>query len=260
MLMTAPTVSMQYDRFVQWLDALERRHLSNLNFSEVRRAVQALSSLYVERRERIDTGSAFTGAGKRAAFAMYFSPLHFLLVAHIVRTLEAQIPQNASILDLGCGTGAAGAAWAVECAPESSVVGVDRNRWALQECQWTYHQLQVRGLAKVADLGKLRIPANTAVIAAFTMNELDVRTRDRFRREFIMTANRGAPVLIVEPIARRMNLWWDDWSKEWTQHGGRTDDWRFRIDLPERLALMDKAAGLNHGELTGRSLWLPGVA
>jgi hypothetical protein len=27
--------------------------------------------------------------------------------------------------------------------------------------------------------------------------------------------------------------------------------------LPESLALMDKAAGLDHRELTGRSLWIP---
>jgi hypothetical protein len=71
---------MRDDLFVQWFNALQDRHLSELNFSEVRRAVQALSSLYVERRGRIDAGAAFSGAGKRAAFAMYFGPLHFLLV------------------------------------------------------------------------------------------------------------------------------------------------------------------------------------
>src|SRR5262245_32060426 len=103
--------------FVHWFEALQRRHLANLNFSEVRRAVQALSSLYVERRERIDTGLAFSGAGKRAAFAMYFGPLHFLLVRQIVRALEARLPRNVSILDLGCGTGVAGAAWSLELEP-----------------------------------------------------------------------------------------------------------------------------------------------
>jgi hypothetical protein len=29
--------------------------------------------------------------------------------------------------------------------------------------------------------------------------------------------------------------------------------------LPEKLALMDKAAGLDHRELTGRSLWIASV-
>jgi len=248
---------MQNDPFVHWFEALEHRHMAKLNFSEVRRAVQALSSIYVERRKRIDTGAAFSGAGKRAAFAMYFAPLHFLLVRHIVRKLEARIPENAGILDLGCGTGAAGAAWALELGGQPRVFGVDRNRWALQECKWTYEQLGIQGTVRSAEISVLRIPASTAVIAAFTINELDPEARDRFRRDLITTARRGAPVLIIEPIARRSLLWWDDWAHDWGVLGGRQDEWRFRMDLPKRLTMMDKAAGLDHRELTGRSLWLP---
>jgi len=106
----------------------------------------------------------------------------------------------------------------------------------------------------------LSIPASTAVIAAFTIDELDASARDRFRRDLITIARRGAPVLIVEPIARRLMPWWDDWAHDWQALGGRQDEWRFRVDLPERLMLMDRAAGLDHRELTGRSLWLPVIA
>jgi SAM-dependent methyltransferase len=245
------------DPFVHWFNALERRHLTNLSFSEVRKGIQALSSLYVERRGGIDRGHVFSGAGKRAAFAMYFGPLHFLLVREIVRALDARLPQRTSILDLGCGTGAAGAAWALAFEARPQLIGVDRNSWALQECRWTYQQLGVQGKAKAADLDTLRIPANTAVIAAFTINELDLHLREHFRREFTRHAEDGAPVLIVEPIARRLTSWWDEWSQEWGARGGRADEWRFPIELPDRLKLMDKASGLSHRELTGRSLWLP---
>ena len=246
--------------FVHWFEALERRHLTNLSFSEVRKAVQSLSSLYVERRESIDSGSAFSGAGKRAAFAMYFGPLHFLLVREIVRALRARIPPNAALLDLGCGTGVAGAAWLLESEPPPKLIGVDRNSWALQECKWTYQRLGIRGAAKTAEISTVRIPANTGVIAAFTINELNPVSRGRFHGEFVRTARNGAPVLIVEPIARRLTSWWDEWARDWKAIGGREDEWRFRVDLPERLALMDKASGLNHRELTGRSLWLPPLA
>ena len=302
------------DPFPRWFEALEGRHLATLNFSEVRKAVQALSSLYVERRERIDAGAAFTGSGKRAAFAMYFGPLHFLLVREIVRALDARIPLDARLLDLGCGTGVAGSAWAIESQASPNVIGVDRNGWAVQECRWTYEQFGISGTAKVADVSRLSIPATTAVIAAFTINELDLSARERFRREFLKVARNGCPVLIIEPIARRLTSmsganasaiarshqvmsgananpkgrshqsmsganasptrsasaiarsrtkgrshqgWWGEWASEWKSVGGREDDWRFRVTLPERLALMDKAAGLDHRELTGRSLWLP---
>src|SRR5262249_25609736 len=124
------------DLFVHWFEALERRHLANLSFSEVRRAVQALSSLYVERREGGPGGSPLSSAGNRAAFAMYFAPLHFVLVREIVRALDARVRKGAAILDLGCGTGVAAAAWALSLEPEPPVIGVDRNQWALEECKW----------------------------------------------------------------------------------------------------------------------------
>jgi predicted RNA methylase len=246
--------------FSAWFGALERRHLESLSFSEVRRAVQALSSLYVERRDRIDRTSPFSGAGKRAAFAMYFAPLHFLLVREIVRALDARIPGGTAILDLGCGTGAAGTAWATEFAPDAKVIGIDRNAWALQECKWTYQQLGIHGTVKNADLSRVRIPSATAVVAAFTMNELNSASREGFLGEFMRTARSGAPVLVVEPIARRLASWWEDWAEKWQKNGGRVDEWRFHVELPDRLALMDRAAGLDHSQLTGRSLWLPPLA
>jgi len=243
--------------FVHWFEALERRHLAKLQFPEVRRAVQALSSLYVERRDRLDKCGVFDGAGKRAAFAMYFGPLHFLLVREIVRALGARIPENHALLDLGCGTGVAGAAWAGECEPRPRVIGVDRNSWAREESKWTYSQFGLSATTKTTDAGTLRIPSETAVIAAFTINELDPASRNRLLVDFLRAGERGAPVLVIEPIARRMTTWWEDWARDWKASGGRNDEWRFAADLPERLALMDKAAGLDHRQLTGRSLWLP---
>ena len=103
----------------------------------------------------------------------------------------------------------------------------------------------------------MRIQRRCAVIAAFTINELGAAVRDRFRDQFFTVAENGAPVLVIEPVARRLTSWWDEWARECKQAGGREDEWRFRVDLPERLALMDKAAGLDHRELTARSLWLP---
>ena len=228
--------------------------MSELTFQEVRRSVQALSSIYVENRGRIESRAPFDGAGKRAAFAMFYAPLHFLLIREIVRALGASHDALESICDLGCGTGCASAAWAQECSPKPKVTGVDRNAWALQECRWTYGVFEVRGTTRAADLRTFKIPPDAAVVAAFTINELDTETRDRFLHQFL---NMSKPVLIVEPIARRLTNWWDEWAREFRAVGGRDDQWRFTVDLPEKLKLMDRAAGLDHRELTARSLWLP---
>jgi hypothetical protein len=73
----------------------------------------------------------------------------------------------------------------------------------------------------------------------------------------LTAARHGSPVLVIEPIARSVASWWPDWAKEWIAAGGREDEWRFSVQLPETLAQMDKAAVLDHRELTGRSLWIP---
>ena len=131
------TVGMQTpDPLDSFHAALEARHLSELTFAEVRHALQALSSLYVERRERMAEGAVFDGAGKRAAFALYYGPMHFLLVREIVRGLALRAPRR--ILDLGCGTGTAGAAWALEGEPRARVEAVDRSGWAVAEARWTW--------------------------------------------------------------------------------------------------------------------------
>jgi hypothetical protein len=226
-----------------------------LKFPEIRRGVQALSSQYVEKRNKLESGAALAGAGKRAAFALFFGPLHFLLVREIVRALGAEA--GPSIIDIGCGTGVAGSAWALAASPPSKVRGVERNPWAASECRWTYQTLGIQGTVRNADISTLKLPRDVAVIAAFIMNELDVSTRQRYLRQFL-ASERRAPALVIEPVARRLVAWWDEWARQWTACGGREDTWRFRIELPERLRLMDRAAGLDHSELTGRSLWLPG--
>lgn len=249
---------MMPDPFLRWLGALEERHFAALNFQEVRRAVQALSALYVERRNRIGQGSALDGVGKRAAFATYFAPLHFLLVREIVRALGAAKDISSDILDLGCGTGIAGAAWALEMDPHPRLTGIDRNSWAIGEAKWTYGAFQLRSAVRSEDLSTFKIGKNTAVVAAFTINELSEEVRVRMFRELLAVARQGSPVLVIEPIARSVASWWSEWAQEWIAAGGREDEWRFSVQLPEFLALMDKAAGLDHRALTARSLWIQG--
>jgi hypothetical protein len=244
------------DPFPTYFAALETRQRSSLSFPEIRRALVALSSLYVERRERIRGGAALDGAGKRAAFALYYGPLHFLLVREIVEALGPALGVPRHLLDLGCGTGTSGAAWALAGggAP-ARVDGVDSSGWAVSEARWTLRQLGLRGDVVRGDAGRAALPRPPAgVIAAFTVNELDDGSRARLLPRLVEAARAGSPVLIVEPISRRVSPWWAEWSAGFRDAGGREDDWRFRPPLPPTLALLGKAAGLDAREITGRSL------
>jgi hypothetical protein len=98
--------------FDAWHAALRRRFERDLTFAEIRKGVQALSSLYVSRRSRLSESAAvFDGEGKRAAFALYYAPLHFIITHHVVGEIGFDAVPAAKLWDLGCGTGAGGAAW-----------------------------------------------------------------------------------------------------------------------------------------------------
>ena len=131
--------------FDAWLAALDERHLADFRPAEVGRALRALSSCYVERRSRLAEGGALETAGKRAAFALFYAPLHFLTADRVVSALPSPAPVT-EVLDLGCGTGAAGAAWALQCAA-GRISGFDRHPWAVAEANWTYRVLGLQGRA-----------------------------------------------------------------------------------------------------------------
>jgi len=240
-----------------WLAALEARHLADLTFPEVSRSLRALSATYVERRDRLSEGAALSGAGKRAAFALFYGPIHYLLVAGIVRQLPRAAAGAAQLVDLGCGTGASGAAWAGACDRRPQIIGVDRHPWALAEAARTYRELGLRARTIRGDAATVALPRSPALLlAAFTANELSEDARETLLRRLLERAKRGDRVLVVEPLAGFVAPWWNQWQKAFSETGGRADQWRFRVELPSIVAKLDRAAGLDHRELTGRSLYI----
>lgn len=258
---THPTSDPIWNR---WLAELTERHRRNLTFAELRKGVQALSDVYVHRKAGI-TGRALSGAGKRAAFASFYAPLHYLLGHEILNALRASTPQE--ILDLGCGTGTVGAAWARRGSPPASVLGVELQSWAAQEARLTYSALGVPGRVKVGDLLRERLgawanrgAASKGVVLAFTVNELTDSGRERLLRELQAAVTAGLCVLVVEPIAKRPVPWWPQWQSALGSCGAREDTWKIPVSLPPPLAEMDRAARLDHSVLKARSLWAPGAA
>jgi hypothetical protein len=244
------------DRFSAWIAALDERHLADLRPPEVGRALRALSSCYVERRSRLAEGAALETAGKRAAFALFYAPLHFQTTAHLVQQLGAE-REIQDIVDLGCGTGSAGAAWALTL-PAPRVAGFDRNAWAVAEANWTYRQLGIPGRAARQDLTRVQIQPRPGlgILAAYAVNELSDEARRSLLPRLLDAGTRGAAVLIVEPIARRLAPWWAPWEAAFTTAGGRSDEWRFPSMLPPRQRQLAKSAGLNPQEMTARTLFL----
>ncbi len=262
-----------------FLTDLEARHLADLRFSDVTRALRALSSAYVERRESaLADHKALDGAGKRAAFALYYGPLHYLLVQHIITSIDAPL-EPGLVVDLGCGTGVAGAAVANHLhAPEDlralrspdtlralrapRVLGIDTHPWTLDEARATYKAFGLTHDVRRGHAARTRFPADASIIvAAFVVNELKDNDRPELLRNLIGnqergTRNGGRRVLIIEPISQRISPWWDQWAAEFIKRGGRADVWKARIAPPPMVKRLAKASGLRPEMLTAKSLFL----
>jgi hypothetical protein len=246
-----------------WMAALEARQLSELTFSETARALRALSATYVERRAKLVEGAALSGAGKRAAFALFYGPLHFLLVHHVVTHLGGSYTSVRTLLDLGCGTGASAAGWAAACERPPRVTGIDRHPWGVDEARRTFADLGFAGTFRVGDLTKLTRPGDRgrdtrrsdAILLAYTVNEIaDAGARAALLSWLVENAGRGVRVVVIEPLAGFVAPWWGEWQQAFEAVGGHSHEWRVRVPLPPIVEKLDRAAGLNHRELKARTL------
>jgi len=245
------------DPVQRWIHALFERHQRELTHQEIARALKALSRDYVQRRQRL-RGEALDGRGKRAAFAMYYAPRHFVVVSEVLRMLDA--PAVARVIDLGCGTGVAGAAWALR-GEGTHVIGVDINTDVMAEAVFTWRGLGVRGGGLRCHIGRYRWPAPpSGIVAAFTINELNEPDREKLWRELLRQLEGGSSLLVLEPLATRIAPWWSDWATRIEAVQGRADEWHIDAELPEQVKLLGKSAGLRPEKLGARTLWVPGQA
>ena len=247
-----------------WMQALYDRHVRPIGQPAFLKAVRALSVRYVERRRQLHDRSPIDSAGKRAAFAGFFAPLHFVTTAAIVADLEFGKLSIDTIVDLGCGTGAAGGAWAMAFSTQPVLIGVDMNPWSVDETNWTWRALGLRGHARRGDLVKTcarlreRGHRSTGIMLAWAVNELDPARRDVLLPLLVELGRGGTAILIIEPAARSVTPWWDRWAAAFAEAQGLAREWHLTVPLPKRLAELDRAAGFRREELSARSLSLRG--
>jgi len=256
----------------EWLESLPARHQAAMTRAEFLKAIRALSARYVERHGALPDRSPLDSAGKRAAFAGFYAPLHFVTAQRVIKVIGA--PDGvAALIDAGCGTGVAGAAWAVAASAPPAVNGIDLNTWVLDEARVTWRALGLVGrstrgnfvdtIEQLAGQDGARkdvrgkrgaAPASTGIIFGWSLNELDSPTRNRARVAIETLAGRGVRMLVLEPISRSLVPWWSEWAAAAAALGGRADEWRFADALPAVLSELSQEAGFSREELTVRSL------
>ncbi len=247
-----------------WLDAARRRVAPGLAFHEIRRAVQAISSLYVERRASAGLSAKSTeSVGKRAAFATYYAPLHLLIARHAAGRLPGPARSAVQrIHDLGCGTAAAGVGFALGCSGNATVLGIDRSGWSLAEARHTLAAFGLPGRTRRASLPEAlpRLRPGDAIVAGWSANELETPARARLLDFLLEAARRHHTILVLEPLARGIAPWWPTFASSLAPEGVQDLEIRFETPLPEWVAKLDEASGLDHSELRARALLGPWTA
>lgn len=244
-----------------WLEAAVERQ-APLSFTDLRKGVRALSTRYVERRRRGDREAvdrdAFGSPAKRAAFATYYAALH--LETAFLAASEAWPAGLAAerVVDLGAGSGAAGAGVA-RALDVSSVLGLERSGWALREARATYAAFGLRARTRRAELPAAlpRGRPGDVLVAGWVLNECSAAARETLVGGLQAAVREGAAVLILEPLAGAVAPWFDTVAERLAPLGTRTTEARFHDERPTWVAKMDRAAGLDHRELRARVLWGP---
>lgn len=247
------------DAFDRWLAAAVARFSPPLAFAELRKGVQALSSLWVERRGEGGLAErSLDGQGKRAAFATYYTALHLLAAWHALAELGPELAAGLdAIHDLGCGAGAAGAAAGVAAGHRAEIRAVDRSGFALAEARHTYAAFGLRARTRRASV-TAAFPARAGerdlIVLGWCVNELAPPARDGLLAALGAACERGARCLVLEPLAGAASPWWSEWEARLAPAGARARVVKRPGVLPDWLARMDRAAGLDHRVLGARIL------
>ena len=219
------------------------------------RGLKALSAGYVEKRNDGGVDRALDGRGKRAAFSLYYGALHFSVTVGLLKRLEAGFLGSGALLDLGCGTGVCGAAWSLHSRHEGSMVGVDRSAFARHETEWTYRSLGLRGETASSILETLAAyPKPAGVILGFALNEFDETLRSAILEPLMARVARGARLLVIEPISKRVAPWWPEWTAPFVAQGARMIETRLSPALSKNVVLLGRSAGLRPDSVAVRAL------
>jgi len=219
------------DRFARWIARLEARHLAELTFPEVSRALRALSSTYVERRQKLAEGAALSGAGKRAAFALFYGPIITCWSAHTCERCLTPTGAVSTVSTLAAALEPQDAAWASACKQSPHIVGIDRHPWHTRRGRRDVSRVRLTASTRQGDVATASLPKGSyrapCGVTLNEMSELRATRVDAARR----SRQQGDRVLIVEPIAGSSRDG-GTLARRRRSSRGRADEWRVRADLP----------------------------
>ena len=107
------------------------------------------------------------------------------MMDHLISEPQLDACRLHRIMELGCGTGVCGAAWALRATslgtPE--LVGMDINRWALTEAQATWKSVGLRGKTKLRSMVEFpKTEMQDAIVAGYSVTNFPMVPAQSFEK------------------------------------------------------------------------------
>ena len=102
-----------------------------------------------------------------------------------------------------------------------------------------------------------RIPAGGIIVAGWSLNELEAPDRIGVLERLYPHLQKGAGLLVLEPLSRRVSPWWSAVVGELERVGGREAELTGPLPSVEWIQRLDQATGLDHRRAKCRGLWVP---
>ena len=93
-----------------------------------------------------------------------------------------------------------------------------------------------------ATLEAIRRPEG--IVIGWTLNELDDAKRALVAERLAHWVAKGSRLLVIEPVSKRVTPWWDEWVQKLPSAHCSVFEKRLRLDLPPKIALLARSAGL----------------
>ena len=135
--------------FTRWLASLEARHLADFRSPRSRGRFGHCPPRMSNAARNLRPAPPSIPPGKRAAFALFYGPLHLLTIGHIVRCARRQTrlrhPISSTLAAVQVSAAPRGrSARAASLESPASIA----TRWAVEESRRTYRELGLRGQAR----------------------------------------------------------------------------------------------------------------
>lgn len=239
------------------LEAIHNESRAGLTRRAWHQAIQAASRNYTSQRQRLSQSVAPSPAIQLAQHG-YYGVMHALIVQAIAAYFHIQQWPFQRLIDIGCNTGVAGLTLCAQLPTITSYIGLEPQRWAAKKAKQFQLACAIPGKIFSGTGLTWQPQKGDLILLSFVLNEMTESQRKVLHSKLLHHLEKGAGILIIEPIARHITPWWDSWLQSflpWSYSQANLQK-AWPVQTPQMWFESHHGAGFHHQRWKARSLWI----